>query len=221
VSIEGINGVGKTTTARSLAAGSNPRCTLLDELTDQVHDPLAGRVIAALSARNDPFLRVGHPVVETLALLALQVRRGELVSDDDFAGVDVLLEDRGADTLAVSQAVILHAQYPEISLKDTARRLLGAVQKWRRLPDATILLTGDPDTCLRRFTERSGHRLTPADRLMLERIDALYRQLAVEHPERYLVVDVTGMSRESSADAVHTVLIRCLQRRSAARAHIW
>jgi dTMP kinase len=70
VSIEGINGVGKTSAARSVAAVLGARCLLLDELTDQSVDTLTGQVIAALSAEGDPFLRTGHPIVETLALLA-------------------------------------------------------------------------------------------------------------------------------------------------------
>ncbi|MCP2342959.1 hypothetical protein [Actinomadura rupiterrae] len=60
MSIEGINGVGKTAAARATAAVLGTRCLLLDELTDQATDPLTGRVIAALGADGDPFLRTGH-----------------------------------------------------------------------------------------------------------------------------------------------------------------
>ena len=124
MSIEGINGVGKTSTARSAAAMLGTRCLLLDELTDQPGDTLPGRVIAALAARNDPFLRTGHPVAETLALLALQVRKAERLAGRDLAGVDVIVEDRGVDTIAVYQAVIMCSQYPETPPEEAARHVL-------------------------------------------------------------------------------------------------
>jgi dTMP kinase len=94
VSVEGINGVGKTSAARSAAVMLGTRCLLLDELTDQPGDTLPGQVIAALAARNDPFLRTGHPAAETLALLALQVRKAERLAVRDLAGIDVIIEDR-------------------------------------------------------------------------------------------------------------------------------
>lgn len=82
VSIEGINGVGKTSAARATAAALGPGCLLLDELTDIHDDVLPGRVITALNQSGDPFLRNGYPVVETLALLALQVRKAEILANE-------------------------------------------------------------------------------------------------------------------------------------------
>jgi dTMP kinase len=218
VSIEGINGVGKTSTARSAAAMLGSRCLLLDELTDQPGDTLPGRVIAALAARNDPFLRTGHPVAETLALLALQVRKAERLAGRDMAGVDVIVEDRGVDTITVYQAVIMCSQYPETPPEEVARHVLSATLRWRPLPDATILLTGDPSVCARRFAGRIGHPLAPADVQMIERTGALYRKLAARDSRRYTSVDVAGMSPEESASAVREIVTALLEQRQAARA---
>jgi len=96
------------------------------ELTDQPGDTLPGPVIAALAAGDDPFLRTGHPVAETLALLALQVRNTERLAGQDLAGVDVIVEDRGVDTVAVYPAVILCSGYPETQAEEVARRLLAS-----------------------------------------------------------------------------------------------
>jgi dTMP kinase len=218
VSIEGINGVGKTSTARSTAAMLGKRCLLLDELTDQPGDTLPGQVIAALAARNDPFLRTGHPVTETLALLALQVRKAERLAGRDLAGVDVILEDRGVDTIAVYQAVILCFQSPETPPEQAARHLLSATLRWRPLPDATILLTGDPSVCARRFASRMGQPLAPADVQLIEHIDALYRTMAACESRRYTSVDVAGMSQDESAGAVRQIVTTLLEQRQAARA---
>jgi dTMP kinase len=218
VSVEGINGVGKTSATRSAAAMLGTRCLLLDELTDQPGDTLYGRVIAALATENDLFLRTGHPVAETLALLALQARKAEHLAGRDMAGVDVIVEDRGVDTIAVYQAVILCSGYPETPPEEVARHVLAATLRWRPLPDATILLTDDPSVCARRFADRIGHPLTRSDLQIIEHIDALYRKMAARDPRRYTSLDVSGMSPDESASAVMDIVTTLLQQRQAARA---
>lgn len=218
VCIEGINGVGKTSTVRTIAAQFGPRCRLLDELTDQSDDSLPGQVIAALRTGRDPFLRTGHPVAETLALLGLQVRKNELLAQRDLVGVEVILEDRGVDTVAVYQGAILAAQDAKTSPSEAARHVLASIRPWLPLPDATILLTGDPAVCAQRFADRIGHPLEPADQHLLEQIDALYRKLAAEDPARYTVLDVTGMPPGSSADAVAQTVSALLEQWGAAGA---
>jgi dTMP kinase len=74
VTLESVEGVGKTYLARRLAQQLGPGCTLLSELTDQDAEGLPGQVITALSRAGDVFLRTGHPLTETFALLALKVR---------------------------------------------------------------------------------------------------------------------------------------------------
>lgn len=215
VSIEGINGVGKTSAARSVAATLGARCLLLDELTDQSGDSLPGRVIAALNSYGDPFLRTGYPVVETLALLGLQIRKTERLTEPDIVGVDVILEDRGVDSVAVYQAAVLCSQHPGTSPEAVARHVLSSVQRWVTIPDATILLTGDSSVCAGRFADRIGRPLTRSDVHVIEQIDTLYRQAALDDPDLYTLIDVGTMSQEDSAAAVEEIVTTLLERKAA------
>ena len=172
-------------------------------------------MIAALSQQGDPFLRTGYPVVETLALLALQVRKAERLAGRDLAGVGVIIEDRGVESIAVYQAAILCSQHPETSPEAVARHVLSGARCWRRLPDATILLTGDPSVCARRFADRIGRLLAPADIQLIEQIDALYRKAAAGDPGRYTLVDAAGMSPDKTAGAVQQIVTTLLDRQAA------
>lgn len=201
VTIEGINGVGKTTAARALAACLGERCLLLDEVTDQVGDTLTGRVISALSAEDDVCLRTGHPVAETLALLALKIRESERLSALPTVP-EAVIEDRGVDTVAVYQAAILCAQVPEADPADVARHVLSTMSRWRPLPDATILLTGDREVCTRRFADRIGRTLAPGDMRVIEQADTLYTVLAAAEPDRYTVINTAERPAEAVADEV-------------------
>jgi dTMP kinase len=217
VSVEGINGVGKTTAARALAAGLGERCLLLDEVTDQAGDTLTGRVISALAAQDDVCLRTGHPVVETLALLALKIREAERLADLPTVP-EVVIEDRGVDTVAVYQAAILCAQVPEADPAHVARHVLSTMSRWRPLPDATVLLTGDRQVCTRRFADRIGRTLAPRDVRVIEQADALYAGLAAAEPDRYTVIDTAGRPAEAVADEVGAVVQDLVKQREADRA---
>lgn len=218
VSIEGINGVGKTSAARSTAAMLGARGLLLDELTDSTADTLTGRVIAALSADGDPFLRTGHPVVETLALLGLEVAKSERLAGRDLTGVEVIVEDRGVDSVAVCQAAILCSQHPQAAPEAVARHVLSSARRWAAFPDATILLTGDPVVCAGRFAARIGCSLTPADVRILKQIDVLYRQAVASEPGRFTVLDTADLSPQQVAEAVQGIVSALLDRRVA---HAW
>lgn len=215
VSIEGINGVGKTTAARTTATALGTRGVLLDELTDQAGDTLPQAVIAALSSTADPFLRTGHPVVETLALLALQVRKTERLAGRDLTGVEVIIEDRGVDSAAVYQAAVLCAGHPLTRPDALARRLLSDAGRWRGLPDATLLLTGDPAACARRFAERIGRSLRQADIRLIEEVDRLYRTIAASDPGRYMILDITDRSARQVAEAVRRAVVALLDQPAA------
>ena len=218
VSVEGINGVGKTNAVQATAAALGLRCLLLDELTDQSADTLPGRVIAALASGGDVFLRAGHPVVETLALLALKFREVERLGPERLDGVDVIVEDRGVDSVAVYQGAILHAEHRATPARAVAEQVLATARRWRRMPDATILLTGDRDVCTARFADRIGRELTARDLEVIEQADQLYRELAAAEPDRYTVIDVTGHGPEETGKAVEAVVRAIVAQREVDRA---
>ncbi|MDP4511760.1 dTMP kinase [Nonomuraea turcica] len=217
VTIEGINGVGKTTAARAVAACLNERCLLLDEVTDQAGDTLTGRVISALATEDDVCLRTGHPVAETLALLALKIREAERLASLSTVP-EVVIEDRGVDTVAVYQAAILCEHVPEADPAYVAGHVLSTMSRWRPRPDATVLLTGDLEVCTRRFADRIGRTLALRDVRVIEQADALYAGLAAAEPDRYTVIDTAGRPAEAVADAVGAVVRDLVKQREADRA---
>ncbi|TNM24564.1 thymidylate kinase [Streptomyces sedi] len=218
MSVEGINGVGKTTAVRATAAALGSRCLRLDELTDQAGDTLPGRVIAALAAGGDVCLRTGHPVVETLALLALKFREFERITPELLDGVDVIVEDRGVDSVAVCQGAILHAEHPATPARTVAEQILATARRWRSMPDATLLLTGDREICVARFAARIGRPIPASALAVIEQTDQLYRELAAAEPDRFTVIDVTGHRPAETGKAVEDAVRTLLAQREAGRA---
>jgi dTMP kinase len=196
VSLEGVEGVGKTYFAGQLSTRFGSRCLLVNEITDHEPATVPGQIVAALSACGDVFLRTGHPLTETFALLALKIHAYGQVTAALGKGLEIVLEDRGPDTVAVYQAAILQ---PSASLTDTlelAQRISTVAARWRPLPDLTLLLTDDPEVCAERFAQRLGRPLQPGERTLMTRAADLYRLLAASEQERYAVIDRRGRSSE-------------------------
>lgn len=199
LSIEGVNGVGKTYLALRVAERLGPLCIRLAELTDHQPDQLPGRVIAAMAGAGGTFLRTGHPLTETLTLIALKVREYEHF-EPGLPG-RVVLEDRGIDTVAVYQAAILAG--PAASAQralEIARQVYRTAGVWRPLPDRTVLLIDELDVCVDRFATRTGTPVSPADRALIAQVQELYLTQAAAEPDRFLVVDRTGRTEIQIVD---------------------
>lgn len=184
VSVEGVNGVGKTYLLGRAADMLPGR--LVSELTDSPASALPGRIVAAMAGGT--FLRTGHPITETLALLAMKTWEYETAR---AAWSDLVLEDRGIDTVAVYQAIILDSPVDPHELAD---QILRTAARFRPLPDRTILLTDDFETCVRRYEQRCGSAVPDADRVLMSRVAEFYLERAAREPDRFIVIDRRGAS---------------------------
>ena len=204
VSVEGLNGVGKTYLTGRLAARLGASCRLLSELTDHGTGRLTGQVIDALLRGGGTFLRTGHPVTETFALLALKVYEHEHLTHRAQPPPALVLEDRGPDTVAVYQAAILTGGQQPGMAAEVVRRITEVAMRWRPLPARTLLLVDDLDLCLRRFGARLERPVDPADRDLLVRVDRLYGDLAAAHPDRIHVIDRRGRGESDVLDEMQS-----------------
>lgn len=191
VSVEGPNGAGKTHLITALAARLGPEARLLSELTDLDGQTLPAQVIGALAA-GASFLRTGHPLTETFALLALKVREHELVTGLPDPP-PIVLEDRGVDTVAMYQAAILCGPAADDEqVWRLAQQIYAAAAMWRPAPQLTLLILDDLNVCACRYAEREGHPLTSDEYTLVAQALRLYRRQAEQEPTRFRIVDRTG-----------------------------
>ncbi len=165
-------------------------------------------MIAALSSAGDPFLRTGHPLTETLALIALKVREHEALRRRLGGQPEMVLEDRGIDTVAVYQAIIIAGtSAPPDQIAAVMQQIYATAAHWSPLPHATLLLIDDVDACIGRFQDRIGREVPPADRALIARAGELYLRLAACQPERFTVVDRSGSSEDEVLDRMHAACL--------------
>jgi dTMP kinase len=196
ITIEGIDGAGKTT----LAAGLRDALSTPDRRVELLREP--GGVAASERIRNlvkDPELTVGARAEALLYAAA----RAQLVAEALLplldAGAWVVL-DRFVDSSLAYQGA-------GRGLGISAIREINQFATEGLTPDRTLLLEIDP--VLGRA--RSQHRGEPVDRLEREdqsfyaRIQAGYQELAAADPARIRTVDATQEPARVLADALAAV----------------
>lgn len=207
VSIEGLNGVGKTyLTTRVIKAaadrGEQPP-QVIEEFSSRADTDgdLGRRLLRTLVAASggERFLRAGFPRSETLLLLAIKMHDFEAALPALQAGRTVI-EGRSIHSTAVYQSLIMHPDDEEAF--GLASRILDGAARWRPLPDLTIVLTDDVDAAVGRAETRNGETFTDEQWTLHRRAASLFERLAAADPEHVRLLD----RREHDADALVDII---------------
>lgn len=209
VSVEGINGVGKTYLTRHLL----PRLTnavALEGFTERAHSDVPGlgrEILRALAAESkaDPFLRSGHPGAETLFLLAIKTYDWEEHCEPALDAGRIVIEGRSLHSIATYQALILDSRSDQGAYNE-ALDLLELAAGWRPMPDLTLLVLDHVEAAIARLERREGRSCTLDERRMHHRADRLYRALAAADPDRIKTVDRTTNTPEQAVQQMQALI---------------
>jgi dTMP kinase len=188
ISLEGIDGSGKTTQAKLLARALGDEVLLVREPGGTETGERIRQIL------KDPALEL-DPLAELLLFCAARAELvAQVVGPARAAGRDVVC-DRFSDSSVAYQGAArgLGAERVE-EICDLAT---GGV--W---PDLTILLRIDPERAATRIGRRQADRFEEEGIELQRRVAAGYDEIARRHPERIRVVDADG-----ERDAVHAAVL--------------
>jgi dTMP kinase len=207
VSIEGLNGVGKTylTTRVVDAAAEHGEPPLVVEEFSRRSDSdsdLGRRLLRTLvtASHGERFLRAGFPKSETLLLLAIKMHDFETTLPALLAGRAVI-EGRSIHSTAVYQSLMMNPG-DDRAAAVLAERILDTTSRWRPLPDLTIVITDDVEAAVGRAETRDGVAYTAEQWQLHHRAAALFEHLATIDPEHMRLLD----RRQHDVEALVTTI---------------
>lgn len=200
ITLEGIDGSGKSTAARELLSKLQE---LVPErkwvLTAEPTKGDAGKVLRARLKELDQEEPAGR--VEELFLFmadhADHLARVVIPSLQDGA---MVISDRYADSTIAYQGVTLRGIVPE-----PLQWIRNLLKPWNVVPTRTLFFAIDPTLALERIKSREGRE--KFERLdFLREVDKNFRHLVSEEPERFLRIDASLDPDEVFEAAVMAVL---------------
>lgn len=198
VSLEGVSGCGKSYLLSLLRDELHEALvTVLEEIEDRTQRGFDREILSLLQKSSDRFFRSGYPRADTLLLLALLAHDAQRSVEPALASGQIVLEDRGIDTVAVYQALILHPEADEEQLLVEANQIYTWACHWRRPPDLTFLLVDDFTTTAQRAQDRSAEAYQPEEMVLLRRAYLLYDRYAHAHEDRIMRLDRRVLDTEA------------------------
>ncbi len=188
ISLEGIDGSGKTTQARLLAKALGEDVVLLREPGGTE----TGERIRALI--KDPALEL-DPLAELLLFCAARAELvAQVIGPARERGRDVVC-DRFSDSSVAYQGVARGLGTDRV--EEICDLATGGV--W---PDLTLLLRIDPDRAAARIGRRTADRFEGEGIELQHRVAEGYGEVARRHPDRVRVIDA-----EADRDSVHAAVL--------------
>ena len=203
LSLEGISGTGKTFYREQLEKNLKDKENIIfiKEIFNEAQEGLNKKIFDALYHTEDRFFNMGVPLTETMLLLSRSMYKYESTIRQALESGKTVIEDRSIDTIALYQAILI-AQKNGGNPLEIADKIYSFAGNFRRLPQQTFLLCGNPDLAISRAEKRDGIPYKPDEVKLLKAVDKFYSIYADNHPERFIKIDI---SKEDSNQILNKI----------------
>lgn len=192
LSLEGISGTGKTFYRRKLEdlVEDKDNVIFVKEVFDEVQEGLNKKIFSALYHTEDRFFNMGVPLTETMLLLSRSMYKYESSIKEALEQGKTVIEDRGIDTIAIYQAILI-AQKNGGNPLDIAEKIYSFAANFRRLPEKTFLLYGNPEIAISRAEARDKLPYKKEEVQLLKAVEKFYSIYADIHSERFVKLNIS------------------------------
>jgi dTMP kinase len=204
ITLEGIDGSGKSTVAKHIAARlakTMPERRLV--LTAEPTTGLVGRVLRAELARTSNIETETSAASRMQELFLFMADHAHHLTKTVLPSLEagaIVLSDRYADSTAAYQGVTLRGIVP-----DPVSWIQSIYRPWNLRPDKTLLFVLDPHAALQRMQSRRGRE--KFERLeFLRLVDGNFRRMAALEPERFVQIDAGQNAEKVAKEAIIAIL---------------
>jgi dTMP kinase len=209
VTLEGIDGSGKSSVSRLLA---RDLCRALPGrrfvFTAEPTNGEAGTILRAHLSRASIWpeeVSAAKRMEELLLFMADHADHLSRVVIPSMQEGSVVISDRYADSTAAYQGVTLRG-----IVQDPVEWIQSISRPWNVLPDLTIVFAIDPESALRRIESRASANGASAEKFeraeFLKDVDRNFRRIAKMEPERFVLIDASQKIDDVAKEATSLIL---------------
>jgi dTMP kinase len=202
ITLEGIDGSGKGTAAKHIAARlaeTMPERRLV--LTAEPTSGQVGKILRAEMAKEGG--DESSPAKRMQELFLFMADHAHHLTKTVLPALEtgaIVLSDRYADSTAAYQGVTLRGIVP-----DPVSWIQSIYRPWNLPPDKTLLFVLDPKVALQRMQSRKGRQ--KFEKLeFLRLVDENFRRMAAFEPERFMQIDATKEAKKVAEEAINAIL---------------
>lgn len=209
ITLEGIDGSGKSTVSRLLArnlARALPVRRFV--FTAEPTKGEAGRILRSYlsQAPNWPdVVSKAERMEELLLFMADHADHLSKIVIPSLKDGAIVISDRYADSTAAYQGVTLRGIVP-----DPVEWIQSISRPWNVLPDLTIVFAIDPALALRRIESRASAKRASAEKFeraeFLGDVDRNFRRIAEMEPNRFALIDASQKMEDVAKVALSLIL---------------
>lgn len=204
ITLEGIDGSGKSTAARHIASrlyDLMPEQRLV--FTAEPTNSEAGKILRAQLSQptEDSKVLSSAMVMEELFLfMADHADHLARLVDPSLKEGAIVISDRYADSTAAYQGVTLRGIVP-----DPVQWIRSIYSPWNLPPDRTLLFALDPSLALQRLRSRTEQEKFERPGFLRE-VDGNFQRLARQEPERFVLIDASVDAELAATQALQAIL---------------
>jgi len=204
ITLEGIDGSGKSTAAKAMAAGLKE---LMPEriivLTAEPTTGEAGRILRkelSSCSEDQDETTTARRMRELFLFMADHADHLAKTVIPALEAGAIVVSDRYADSTAAYQGVTLRGIVP-----DSVQWIRSLYRPWNVIPDKTLLFVLNPTEALERLGARSAREKFERNDFLKE-VDMNFRLLAALEPERFVQIDAEQEEEAVAKSALRAVM---------------
>lgn len=206
ITLEGIDGSGKSTVSRLLAENlvkvlPGRRLVFTAEPTNGD----IGKILRAQLSQTsnwDEEVSKAKRMEELFLFMADHADHLSKIVIPALQKGSIVISDRYADSTAAYQGVTLRG-----TVSDPVEWIQNICRPWNVLPDLTIVFAIDPTLALRRIESRANAEKFEREEFLMD-VDENFRRLAKKEPERFALIDASQKVEDVTKEALSLIIAK-------------
>ena len=218
ISIEGISGTGKSHFGKMAVEKlrkAGHKVIFISDLMGYDRNDLGSRIMDILKSTNDKFFRIGYPTIEAMLILSVKMYEMEKWILPALKKNNIVIEDRGVDTVAIYSAVLVSKKNREKDILTIYNNIYDNWRYWGVLPELTVYLKGRFNEAIKRAEDRNKEIYKKDEIELLKQVSKIYDLNCIKQKKRIKMLDTSDLKPEEIVNKIVDICLKYIKEKNA------